>query len=228
MGAFVFQLDTEVASEAGRSGGSFGTVETGIYKAKIVTATLGETKSGNNKIDLSLDLDGHDLTIYQAFVLDEKWASGSDNFGYKDWQAFAVVSGMTGCTTFPKPLMKDDNTPVMKDGQPVILNAIKELDGVELKLAIVKVYDVYGGKVTEKNEVFASFTLDGLNANEKTNGLAPTTMAKLEGRLADKKTNKYKAHIENGGLPNASDYEGGTKSEPVAEAPVSTADLGLD
>ena len=217
MSDFVFNLDTEVASTAGNGGGSFGTMETGIYDVTINHAVLGKTKGGNNKLDLSITTaDSHTTTLYQAFIMDEKWVSGSEHYGYRDWMAFAVVTGMTGCTVFKKPLLKDDGTPVLKNGAPVVLNAVKELEGKKLKLAIVKEFDVYNGEVTEGNEIFASFTEAGLNANEKTNSLESTAMGKLDGRLSDKKSKRYKAFIADGG--NTAEVE--TVEED-------SADLGL-
>jgi hypothetical protein len=205
---FVFNLDTEVASTAGNGGNTFGTLDSGVYDVEIVTATLGKTKSKNNKLDLAIKCaDGHTTTIYQAFVLDEKWATGSENFGYKDWMAFAVVSGLKSVTPFKKPLLKDDGTPVLKDGVPVVLNAVKELEGKKLKLAIVKSLDVYNGEIKESNEVFASFTEAGLNANEKTNGLEPVALEKLASRIADKKSKAYKKFIADGGSSDDSDTE---------------------
>ena len=215
---FVFNLDTEIASTASNGGNTFGTLDSGVYDVEIVTATLGKTDKGNNKLDLAIKCaNGHTTTIYQAFVLDQKWASGSDNFGYKDWMAFAVVAGLTSVTTFQKPLLKDDGTPVLKNGTPVVLNAVKELEGKKLKLAIVKSLDAYKGEVTEKNEIFASFTQAGLNANEKTNSLPASALEKLTPRLADKKSKNYKAFIADGGTTDS--------SEPEVSA--SAEDLGL-
>ena len=214
---FVFNLDTEIASTASNGGNTFGTLDSGVYDVEIVTATLGKTDKGNNKLDLAIKCaNGHTTTIYQAFVLDQKWASGSDNFGYKDWMAFAVVAGLTSVTTFQKPLLKND-TPVLKNGTPVVLNAVKELEGKKLKLAIVKSLDAYNNEVTEKNEVFASFTPAGLNANEKTNSLPASALEKLTPRLADKKSKAYKAFMADGGATDS--------SEPEVSA--SAEDLGL-
>ena len=225
---FQFNLDAELASTVGNGGTAFGVLETGFYDIKVVHATLGKTKGQNNKLDISfivVDAKGnkvHEHTIYQAFVLDEKWSTGSENFGYKDWMAFAVVAGIKSVTTFQKPLLKEDGTPVQKDGKDVILNAVKELEGAQLKLAIVKKLGYHEGKVTEDNEIFATFTPAGLNANEKTNSLDPVALEKLESRLSDKKTKEYKAFIANGGVVDA----GG--ETPSADAPAPTAEsLGI-
>lgn len=215
---FVFNLDTEIASTASNGGNTFGTLDSGVYDVEIVTATLGKTDKGNNKLDLAIKCaNGHTTTIYQAFVLDQKWVSGADNFGYKDWMAFAVVAGLTSVTTFQKPLLKDDGTPVLKNGVPVVLNAVKELEGKKLKLAIVKSLDAYKNEVTERNEIFASFTPAGLNANEKTNSLPASALEKLAPRLADKKSKAYKAFMADGGITDS--------SEPEVSA--SAEDLGL-
>lgn len=219
MSDFVFKLDTDVASTAGNGGAPFGVLDSGIYDVEVVHATLGKTDKGNNKLDLAIKCaNGHTTTIYQAFVLDQKWISGAENFGYKDWMAFAVVAGLQSVTTFQKPLMKEDGvTPVLKNGSPVVLNAVKELEGKKLKLAIVKSLDVFNNEVTEKNEVFASFTVDGLNANEKTNSLPSSALEKLSSRIADKKSKKYKTFLADGGVEDSVEES----------APATSEELGL-
>lgn len=216
---FVFELDTDSAKTAGHGGNSFGVLDTGIYDVTITTATLGKTKSGNNKVDLSIVTDeNHETTIYQAFVLDKKWASGKDNFGYKDWQAFAVVSGMKSLTPYKKPLLKEDGSPVLKNEAQVILNAIKELDGVKIKLAIRKELDIYNGGLSEKNTVFASYTSAGASASEKLNNDdSATELNKLDGRLNDRKTNRYKAWEADGGAELSNNTDTGSVANDLEE-----------
>ena len=220
---FVFELDEEVAGTAGNGGGAFGPLETGFYDCEIVTASLGKTENGNNTLDVSIKTDtGHELTIYQAFVMDKVWASGKENFGYKDWQAFAVVTGIKGVTSFDKPLLKDDGAPVLKNGKPVILKAVKELEGVKVKLALVKVLDFYKNEVTTDNAIFASYTPAGANAKEKLAGDdSRTALEKLTPRLADKQEKRYKAYIANGGSTE------GTLPEEENTPEASAKDLGL-
>ena len=214
---FVFVLDEEVAVTAGGGGSTFGTLDTGVYDFTVVTATAGKTRSGNNKLDLALvTADGHELQIWQAFVMDQKWKTGSENFGYADWQAFASVTGMKSFTTFQKPLLKEDGSPVQKNGADIILNAVKELEGVKVKLAIQKEFDVYNNEVSEDNVIFASFTPAGANASEKINGdTTCTALGKLDGRLNDKKTKRFKAFEANGGTTTAVGTS--TEEEPEEE-----------
>ena len=221
MSDFIFEIDEEASASASTgAGGKFGTLDTGIYDAVITSASLGKTKAGNNVMDLSIKCDdGHELTIYQAFVMDKKWASGADNFGYNTWQAFITTTQMKGMTKFQKPLLKEDGTPVMKNGQPVVLNAIKELEGAKIKLALVKVLDYHKNEVQETNEVFATFNADGASSKEILSGSqAGQVLEKLAPRLADKHEKAYKAFIANGGE---------TEDNGVDDSSVATEDLGL-
>jgi len=212
---FVFEIDEEASASASTGGGSkFGTLETGMYDVTITTASLGKTKGGNNKIDLSIvTADGHETTIYQAFVPDKKWSTGSENFGYKTWQAFITASGMTGLTTFQKPLLKEDGSPVMKNGAPIVLNAIKELEGKQVTLAIVKKLDFHNGEEKAENEIFASFSFPAHASSKEILGKteAGLTYNKMKDVLADRMTKEYKAYKadapEAGTAPEAEDED---------------------
>jgi len=221
MSDFVFVLDEAEALKASTgAGGKFGTLETDMYDVTITTATLGKTKGGNNVLDLSIVTeDGHETTIYQAFALDPKWTSGAENFGYKTWQAFIVATGIKGMTTFQKPLLKEDGSAVIKNGSPIVLNAVKELEGAKVTLAIVKALDYHKGEVTEDNEVFASFrTSDKASSKEILTGTGiGGTYEKMKGILSDKHEKAYKAYKADGGSDVSVD----------AEAESAVEDLGL-
>ena len=219
MSDFVFVIDEEASASASTGGGSkFGTMETGVYDVTIGTASISKTKNGNNVMDLSIKTDdGHETTIYQAFMMDAKWSSGADNYGYATWQAFITTTQMKGMSVFQKPLVKEDGTAISKNGQPIVLSAIKELEGKKVKLAIVKVFDMNKGEPTEGNEVFASFTTDGASSKEVLSGSASgVVLEKLSTRLSDKKTKTYKA------------WEADAGDELPADLPeAGTEDLGL-
>lgn len=192
----IFNLEeVELAKESQVS--SFGVLPTGMYKnATIVRAVANKTKGGNNIIDLTLKTeDGKETTIYQAFELDQKWASGKLNeFGYPRWLRFAKACGMKSASTFKDALVKEDGTPIFKKGtqEQIVLTCYKELHGKKVDLGIQKVLDVYNGTVKESNEVYDSFACGSATSDKLAEKLTKT-----------KETKEYKAFIANGGSPTA-------------------------
>jgi len=185
----VFNLQ-EVEEVTEQQEGGFGLIDTGVYKnATIVRAVLGKTKKGNNKLDVTVKTeDGHELTIYQAYVLDTKWASGADNkYGYEAWLRFAKVTGIKSLATFQDSIKKSDGTQVMKDEQPLILTCLKDCHGAKCDVAIQKVFGYYNGEVTEKNEIYDVYAC----GSEKSDKVAE--------RLKDKEDKDYKAYKAGGG-----------------------------
>jgi len=187
----IFNLqEVEEAVEA-TEGGSFGLIDTGVYKnSTIVRAVLGKTKKGNNKLDVTVRTeDGHELTIYQAFVIDTKWASGADNkYGYGAWLRFAKVTGIKSLATFQDSIMKDDGTPAKKkDGTPLVLTCLKDCHGAKADVAIQKVFGYYNNEVTEKNEIYDVYAV----GSEKSDKVAL--------RLKDKEDKDFKAYKASGG-----------------------------
>lgn len=202
----VFNLEEVETAVEQAEGGGFGLIDTGVYKnSTIIRAVLGKTKKGNNKIDLAIRTEsGHELTIYQAFVIDTKWASGADNkYGYEAWLRFAKAVGIKSLATFQDQIVKSDGTPALKNGAPIILTAIKDCKGKVADIAIQKVFGFYNGEVTEKNEVYGVYAC-GSDKSDK-----------VADRIQDKEDKDYKAHVAGGG------------SAPSEEAVADDEDLGL-
>jgi len=185
--AFNFDEDTLVEAEA--TGGSFGTLDTGIYDVTINFASLGKSKKGNNTLALDITTaDGHQTTIWGAFgTIDRTWSSGAENFRYGTFQALMAAVGAKSITPTPYQLKKDDGT-LIKD-----LSVIKELHGKTCKLAIQKVLDVYNGEVTEKNEIHSCYNNKGQTYLEVKSNTESEKLAKVASRLQDKLTKEYKA-----------------------------------
>ena len=183
-----FVFDDELAAEAESTGGSFGTLDTGIYGVTINFAALDKTAKGNNTLALDITTaDGHRTTIWGAFgTIDKVWASGSENYGYKDLQAFMAVLGVKSMTPTPYALKKDDGTLIKN------LSVVKELHGVKCKLAIQKELSVYNGEVKESNIIYSSYNAKGQTYLEVKSNSDAEKIYKVAERLKDKETKEYK------------------------------------
>ena len=186
-----FTFEDDIAVEAENTGGSFGTLETGIYDVTINFGALDKTSKGNNTLALDITTaDGHQTTIWSAFgTIDKMWASGSENYGYKDFQGFMAACGVKTITPTPFALKKDDGTLIKN------LSVVKELHGAKCRLAIQKVLDVYNGEVKEKNEIHSSYNAKGQTYLEAKSGTPAEKITKVAERLKDKETKQYKQSL---------------------------------
>ncbi len=158
MADLVFNL-SEVENSEESQDSTFGLIDTGVYKnATIKRAVLSKTKKGNNVLDVTVKTgDGHELTIYQAFCVDTKWASGADNkYGYEAWLRFAKVVGIKSLDTFQEKLLDSDGKPICKKNTTteIVFTTIKDTVDKKCDVAIQKVFGYYNNNVTEKNEVY--------------------------------------------------------------------------
>ena len=204
----VFNLEeVEVVEEA--QDNTFGLIDTGVYKGStLVRGVLGKTKAGNNKIDLTIKTaDGHELTIYQAYVIDTKWASGSDNkYGYEAWLRFAKVVGIKSMATYQEALVDDEGKAICKKNTttPIVFNSVKDIQGKVCDVAIQKVFGYYNNAVTEDNEVYDVYAVGSERSD------------KVAKRLKDKEDKDFKAFKAGGGeIPAKGEDE--TTTEPEEE-----------
>ena len=186
-----FNFDEELAETAETTGGSFGTLDTGIYGVTVNFASLDVTSKGNNTLALDITTDdGHTTTIWSAFgTIDKTWSSGSENFSYKDFQSFMAVAGAKSITPTPYALKKDDGTLIKN------LSVIKELHGIKLKLAIQKELDMYNGEVKERNLIHSSYNAKGQTYLEAKSKADAEKIDKVAARLKDKVSKQYKASM---------------------------------
>lgn len=184
---FVFEEDLVEEAEV-VEGGSFGTLDTGVYDVTINFASLDKTSNGNNTLSLDIKTStGHRTTIWSAFgTIDKAWASGKENFSYKDFQAFMVACGAKTITPTPYQLKKEDGTLIKE------LSVVKELHGVRCQLAIQKELDVYNGNVKERNVIHSSYNKNGQTYLESKTDSDAEKIYKVEGRLKDRETKAYK------------------------------------
>lgn len=201
MSDFVFKVSTAAATSIEKG------VDTGIHKVKITKGYLAKTKGGNNILDLELEtMSGAKTSIYNICI-DEKWASGAENFDFAGWNELALCAGMKTGETYAT-LRKD------KDGKDVAAIAFKELEGKVVNAAIYFEVDVYNNAETRKRKLSRVFFENGLSIAEKEAGKTEAkTITKLEDRLADYYTKAHKEWQANGGTPAAS---GASASTPAA------------
>ena len=186
-----FTFDEDIATTDNGSGA----LDTDIYKGVTINfASLGKTGNGNNTISLDITTaNGRNQTIWSAFgTIDKTWASGSENFNYKEFQAFMGVCGAKSITPVDYKLKKEDGTPVQKDGKDVVLSVVKELQGVKCSLAIQLVHDIYNGDESESNEIHSCYTASGQTYLEAKEESEAKKIDKVATRLADKYTKRWK------------------------------------
>ena len=184
-----FVFDDELVEEAEKeSGGSFGVLPTGVYAVIINFASLDKTAKGNNTLSLDITTDtGHRTTLWGCFgTIDKAWASGKENFSYKDFQAFMGALGVKSITPTPYDLKKEDGTLIKQ------LSVVKELHGVKCRLAIQKELDVYNGEVKERNIIHSSYNAKGQTYLEAKAGTPAEKITKVGERLSDKISKAYK------------------------------------
>ena len=192
MSDFVFKVSTAAATSIEKG------VDTGIHKVKITKGYLAKTKGGNNILDLELEtMSGAKTSIYNICI-DEKWASGAENFDFAGWNELALCAGMKTGETYAT-LRKD------KDGKDVAAIAFKELEGKVVNAAIYFEVDVYNNAETRKRKLSRVFFENGLSIAEKEAGKTEAkTITKLEDRLADYYTKAHKEWQTNGGTSTGS------------------------
>jgi hypothetical protein len=205
----VFNLNEVQEVEEAQAGG-YGILESGMYKnCTIVRAVASKTKAGNNTIDLTFKTEtGHETTIYQAFCMDPKWASGKENkYGYARFLRFAKAAGMTSAETFKDPLVDNDGKAVLRKGtqEPVIFDSYKDLANKKVDLGVQKCLDIYNGKETEDNEIYDTFACGSESSD------------KLGSRIKDKKSEAWKKANVDGGVS-------ADTAEPETEAATQVVD----
>ncbi len=200
-----FVFDNELAAEAETEGqgGTFGVLETGIYKVTINFASLDKTSKGNNTLSLDITTDtGHKTTLWSSFgCIDKTWSSGSENFGYKDFMSFMGACNVKSITPTPYSLKKEDGTLIKE------LSVVKELQGKTCTLAIQKELDIYNGNEKERNLIHSSYNAKGQTMLEAKEGSEAVKITKVGERLKDKESKAYKA--SKAGLNQVEEEESG-------------------
>lgn len=186
-----FQFNVNAATALKQEGG----VDTGIHKAKITMGVVSKSKAGNNMLDVYFEtMTGSKFAIY-GLCIDEKWASGAENYDFPKWNELALSAGMASGATY------DLEIEVTRDGKKVKeqAKAFTDLANKVVNVAVYSEFDVYNNKEKKSRKISRVFNANGLSVAEAQSGKTEgKTMAKCDNGLSDYYT---KAHKEwkNGG-----------------------------
>ena len=187
---FEIKFNEEAAKVEGGSAGQK-VLDTNVYDVTILTASKQVASTKTIGIDWSLQVEGskYPNLIYGLWI---QKADGTNLFGMN------IVQGLMGIVG-AKTLTEYDKEIEVKDGKKVV-KAFKELDGAKVKVAVQKVYDYYNGKVTEKNEIKAFFSVNGKTYAETVANKEAKQIVYYSTKLQDGYTDAYKKAQADGDL----------------------------
>jgi len=202
--AFTFNINQQAAVNTGRGGA----LASGVHKVTIQEAWLGETKNGNNTLDLELvGEDGSRATVY-GMCIDETFTTGSKNSSFGVWNELAIVCAMqTGAVT---PMER-----TAYDGSKTTENAFGELIGKSFTCGLQIIHDVNQDETKEvkRRSLYRAFYADGRSVAEVQAGEAVAKQS-VALEITDYVTPKCKAFRErSAGAPAVA-------AAPVGVAPV--------
>jgi len=141
---------------AAKSADSKGSIDTGVYKAKIDTASLTVASTGTKGIDFSFELeDGRKALVYGMYY--EK-ADGSKLMDNDKINSLLGILGIKSLSTYQKTID-------VKDGKKIV-EAIKELDQKQIMVALNVEHDIYNGEERNKLRIYGFFNKDGFSYSE--------------------------------------------------------------
>jgi len=203
--AFAFNLNTQAAVNAGQGGA----MASGVHTVTIKEAWLGETKNGNNVIDLEFVSDKGERASVFGMCIDETFTTGSKNSSFGVWNELAIVGGMqTGAVV---PMERTSY-----NGEKTTQNAFSELIGKTIMIGLQIVHDMNkdGDKVIKRRNLYRAFYADGRSVAEVQAG---ETVAKNSANLK----------IEDYTTKDAEAFKasGGAAAAPAGVAPVAAAPI---
>ena len=204
---FKLEIDEQAALSVGKGAG----LPTGIHKVRIIGAWLGETKGGNNTIDLEVeDKDGNRATIY-GMCIDKTWKSGAENYDYGKWQELISIVGLkSGETKTIERLMFDGK----KENAESMTGLVGKVVVVALQIKFELNQD--GTKEKKVRGIYRTFHKDGKSIAETQAGTEAKTSVGLASSLKDYETQAWKDWKANGGSADKSQNSG--TSDNVAES----------
>ena len=188
--AFQFNPNANVAKAREGKG-----VDTGVHKAKITKTLMYQTEKGNNLLDVFFETEtGSQFAVYQMCI-DEKWASGAENYDYSTFMELALSAGMKTGETYETEREITKNNEKVKEK----CLAFKELEGKTVFVAVYWELDVYNNKEKKSRKIQRTFNSAGLSVAEVEQGKTEAkTKAKVEDRIEDYQTKAHKEWTANG------------------------------
>ena len=178
----MFEFNETVATATTGNTGSK-VLSTGVYKMNIETVSFVTAKTGTKGVDISFKIEGGKYPNMIYGVWYEKANGDKINMGN------AIIQNLVGLTGGKVTVY--DKTIDVKDGKKVV-KAIKECDGFEGYIAVVKVHDVYNGEVREKNEARAFMNVEKKTYAESKSNSEPKQYKYYSENLKDVETSAFK------------------------------------
>ena len=212
--AFKLEIDQQAALNVGKGAG----LPTGIHKVRITAAWLGETKGGNNTIDLEFeDKDGNKATVY-GMCIDKTWKSGAENYDYGKWQELINIVGLKSAET--KTIER-----TIYDGTKEKAESMTGLVGKVVVIALQIKYELNqdGTKEKKVRVIYRTFHKDGKSIAETQADTEAKTSVGLAKSLTDYETEAWKVWKADGGSKAKNQNDAGsdsnvnTESEPEEE-----------
>jgi len=152
-----YKKDIEEAAKV-EGGGNY-LSESGIYDIEIIAAFVDTNDSGARTINLYVDYNGQDQTLYGAIRLD-------NNDGTRNFQAGLLDKLMTVANLDDLSAPEEGTLPIGKEGADRDVAVLTDLCDVSAKIHLQMEYKIYQGKMQERKVIKAFFTPEGASAEE--------------------------------------------------------------
>ena len=170
-------------SESAQSSDGFTPISTGIYDATINTVSTKVASTGTMGLDWSFDLsDGRKAIVYGTWI---RKADGTTLIDGNKLNALMGILGVKDLTTYQKTI-------TVRDGSKVV-DALKELDGKKIKVALQIEHDTYNGEDRENLKIHTFFSPEGFTFSEMLSKQTETKkMDYLAEHLKDSESKQFK------------------------------------
>jgi hypothetical protein len=157
---FKVSYAADAVKESGVGGNFIG--ESGVYDVVIKFASLEQTTNGAGQLNLNIEYNGNQQTIYGPIVLKK---DGTPNqIGARMLNKLLTIAGVAAGTA---PTLEEETHNVGKENKPKAFQVFTDLSDVELKIKLRQVYSKYNSQVRSNMELDSAFRLDdGASSSE--------------------------------------------------------------
>lgn len=185
MAFFKVSTNEENVKDFVGSGGGKWLNKSGMYDI-IIKAVIADTSAkGSQSLNLWVEYEGQDQTIYQAMRITNN--DGSPNLGQKLFTKLCSVVGATDGQEIADPVSR--MIPMGKGGDEVECMVLEEFDNTPITIRLQMEYSMYEGKIQENKTIRNFFRFeDKATASEIVNNTEVGKQYLIEQESADKVT----------------------------------------
>lgn len=159
--------------------------QSGMYEVTIKHVLVSQSQNGSQTIDLNLDYQGQNQTLYSAIRLTNN--DGSPNFESINFNKLCIIAGGNEGDEIHDPV--PISLPIGKGGEEKECMELQDLAELPVILRIQYEYYKYNDEIRESRRVKNFFRMaDKATASEIVNKAIPGTQYEEELKLADKVT----------------------------------------